>query len=69
MYAFAIVFHFTVSNLTTLERLQGILFLVIYAFGGILRTGYNLDNEPIHVINTFLKFEDKLPGDILLTST
>jgi hypothetical protein len=68
IYALAMGLHLLFGNLTTLEKIQGTLFFVIYAATAILRTGYKLDDEPIQVINMFLDFEEHLiAGKVSLT--
>jgi hypothetical protein len=60
VYALAMFYHLLFGNLTILGKLQGIPVLIIYTFTALIRTGWNLSSEPLHVINTFLEFERKL---------
>jgi hypothetical protein len=60
LYVIAMFLVMCSRHLTIPRKLQGVLFLVAYGVAACTRTGFDLDDEPIKVINSFLNYEKHL---------
>ncbi|OXA61641.1 hypothetical protein Fcan01_00721 [Folsomia candida] len=57
MYCTSLCLNLCFGPLTTLQKLQGLVFFIAYLTASIIRWNYSLDNDPIQLIHAFLDFE------------